>query len=182
MQQIRKNSYIKALVYSFQLFVTKMAIWVSIIIFVLTGNVINAQFVYVVTSFYTILRPVITKRLPEGATHLAEAQISVKRITDFLMKEEIDQSTAIKVLDGKEPFRFSNNLVELSNVYVKWNQKFEDYSLQDVSIQVSVGEMAVVVGPVGSGKTTLLHAVLRELPPLKGDLYVNGKFDVLYEI
>lgn len=181
MQQIRKNSYIKALVYSFQLFVTKMAIWVSIIIFVLTGNVITAQFVYVVTSFYTILRPVLTKRLPEGATHLAEAQISVKRITDFLMKEEIDQQTASKALslqnclDEKELSQFSNNLVELSNVYVKWNQKFEDYSLQNVSMHVSAEEMAVVVGPVGSGKTTLLHAILRELPPLKGDLHVNGK-------
>lgn len=179
MQQIRKNSYIKALVYSFQLFVTKMAIWVSIIIFVLTGNVITAQFVYVVTSFYTILRPVLTKRLPEGATHLAEAQISVKRITDFLMKEEIDYSTASKVFK-KEPAQFTNNLVELSNVYVKWNQKFEDYSLQDVSMQVSAGEMAAVVGPVGSGKTTLLHAILRELPPIKGDLYVNGKTYCFY--
>lgn len=166
MQQIKKTSTIRAAIFSFNLFVNKTAIYLCLVVFVLTGNIINAQFVYVITSFYFILRTVVSKRFPEGATQTAEAQISIRRLKEFLMREEID-------------FGFSNNIstkskILLENVYVKWIQKSNDYSLLNVSINASLGELAVVIGPVGSGKTTLLHAILRELPALKGKIQING--------
>ncbi|XP_066143697.1 probable multidrug resistance-associated protein lethal(2)03659 isoform X2 [Euwallacea fornicatus] len=181
MQQIKKNAYIKAVVFSFQAFVTKMAIWLCVIIFVLTGNSPTTQFVYVVTSFYTILRPVLTKRLPEGVTHLAEAQISIKRISEFLFKEEIDFDVSSTFLNSalqqngtEKPAKISQgDLIDLSHVFVKWNPKFEEYSLQDVTFQIG-RQLIVVLGPVGSGKTTLLHTILRELIPSKGTVKING--------
>ncbi|XP_066258760.1 probable multidrug resistance-associated protein lethal(2)03659 isoform X2 [Euwallacea similis] len=181
MQQIKKNAYIKAVIFSFQSFITKMAIWLCVVIFVLTGNSPTTQFVYVVTSFYTILRPVITKRLPEGVTHLAEAQISIKRISEFLLKEEIDFDASSTFLNPalqqngtEKPTKINqDHLIDLRHVFVKWNSKFEEYSLQDVSMQ-NGRQLTVIVGPVGSGKTTLLHTILRELVPLKGTVKING--------
>lgn len=176
MQQIRKNATIKAIVYSFQLFTIKMAIYLCILVFVLTGNVLNAQFVYVVTSFYTILRPVVIKRFPDGVTHVAEAQISVKRIKKFLQREELDWDSSLVDVEKTHPDASSTRPkpITLKKVFVKWNEKLEDYSLQDVNMEVSLGELAVVIGPVGAGKTTLLHTILRELPPLRGAVEVNG--------
>ncbi|XP_076254946.1 putative multidrug resistance-associated protein lethal(2)03659 isoform X2 [Rhynchophorus ferrugineus] len=186
MQQIQKTSVIRAAIMSFHLFVNKTAIYLCILVYVLTGNTINAQYVYVITSFYAILRIVITKRLPEAATYLAEAAISVKRLTEFLTMEEMEFDSSstflnkynkeneaiISDLDTKK--YISDNFVELNDVFIKWNTQTEDYTLQNIKLTAGASDLTVIIGPVGSGKTTLLYTILRELPPIKGTVVING--------
>jgi len=47
--------------------------------------------------------------------------------------------------------------------------------LDDVSLQVSSGEMAAVIGPNGAGKTTLLHAMSGALLPDGGAVEIGGR-------
>jgi branched-chain amino acid transport system ATP-binding protein len=46
--------------------------------------------------------------------------------------------------------------------------------VQDVSLAVAAGEIALVVGPNGAGKSTLVKAVIGELPLLGGSISFNG--------
>ncbi len=47
--------------------------------------------------------------------------------------------------------------------------------LDDVSLDVSGGEMVAVIGPNGAGKTTLLHALSGALPPDGGVVRIGGR-------
>lgn len=46
---------------------------------------------------------------------------------------------------------------------------------EDVSLELSAGEVLCVLGPNGSGKTTLLRTLLGLLPPQGGNIVLDGK-------
>lgn len=46
--------------------------------------------------------------------------------------------------------------------------------LRDVSFQVSPGSVCCLIGANGSGKTTLMRTILGVLPPLHGDILLDG--------
>ena len=47
-------------------------------------------------------------------------------------------------------------------------------AVQDVSLEVNMGEMLYIVGPSGSGKTTLLSMISGILRPNEGSVSVEG--------
>lgn len=47
-------------------------------------------------------------------------------------------------------------------------------AVNDVSLNVGVGELVVIVGPSGCGKTTILNVVAGLLPIQKGDVLIKG--------
>ena len=54
------------------------------------------------------------------------------------------------------------------------NKKEYIPALRDIHLEISAGELFVVVGPSGSGKTTLLKCVLGLCEYVEGELYVDG--------
>ena len=48
-------------------------------------------------------------------------------------------------------------------------------ALEDVSIAIPDGELAVVIGPSGSGKTTLLRVIAGLQSPVTGTVRVGGE-------
>jgi len=70
--------------------------------------------------------------------------------------------------------------IELSHVHhefpsVERTDRTLLHVVDDVSFDVSRGQLVAIVGPSGSGKTTLLRAMAGLLIPTRGDLRVNGK-------
>ena len=52
---------------------------------------------------------------------------------------------------------------------------FEDYTVQrSINFDVYSGEIFAVLGGSGSGKSTLLKSMLGLIPPLKGDIIIDG--------
>jgi len=49
------------------------------------------------------------------------------------------------------------------------------YSLEDISLQISSGESIGFIGASGSGKTTLIDVLLGLLSPSSGDIFLNGE-------
>ena len=48
-------------------------------------------------------------------------------------------------------------------------------ALDDVSIELGVGEILGLIGPNGSGKTTLVNVLCGQIPPVSGQAFCNGK-------
>ncbi|KAJ8954548.1 hypothetical protein NQ318_000782 [Aromia moschata] len=176
MQQIKATSVIKAIMVSLIMVQNHVAIYFCVLTYVLTGNVMNSSYVYTLSSFYGILRDLLTENFPRGLTDIAETNISVKRIQKFLMHEEIHISSDLRHADVKsiQPNKLINVGINLKNVSVKWVNSLSENTLDHVSFSAKSCQLVAVVGPVGGGKTTLLHAILKELPPVEGIVHVEG--------
>ncbi|XP_026324288.1 probable multidrug resistance-associated protein lethal(2)03659 [Hyposmocoma kahamanoa] len=86
--KIRSTSYIRGVLTSYIMFTTRICLFASILAYVLVHNVITAKQVFVVTSFYNILRQTMTVFFPQGIALVAEATISLKRIQNFMLYED----------------------------------------------------------------------------------------------
>ncbi|XP_059049399.1 ATP-binding cassette subfamily C member 4-like [Achroia grisella] len=87
-KQIRSTSYIRGVLTSFIMFTTRICLFCSILAFVLVNNMITAKQVFVITSFYNILRQTMTVFFPQGIAQVAEATISIKRLQNFMLYED----------------------------------------------------------------------------------------------
>uniref|UniRef100_A0A7C4BBC3 ABC transporter ATP-binding protein n=1 Tax=Ignisphaera aggregans TaxID=334771 RepID=A0A7C4BBC3_9CREN len=63
-------------------------------------------------------------------------------------------------------------LIRIQGVEVRYNSI---KALDNVSMDVSEGEVVAVLGPNGSGKTTLLKVIDGILKPVKGSVYIDSK-------
>ena len=42
--------------------------------------------------------------------------------------------------------------------------------VQNISMEIQKGEIVALIGPNGAGKSTLLKTIIRELPPISGEI------------
>lgn len=89
---IRAHSYLVGLIYSFETFVTRTCVFISIITFLQFGKQLTAERVFAITAIYNVLRPVITILFSIGISSIAEVNVSVLRIQNFLSSEEVPES------------------------------------------------------------------------------------------
>lgn len=174
--QIRSVSYMRAVNASFVLFLSRFSMYLCVLTYVFTGNTLKAEYVYVVTSYYSILRQSLTMFLPRGITLLAETHVSIKRIQKFLSYNEIqlDQEKSVMTNGCSQITEILLTAVHIKNASVKWSPAQSDYTLENINFDVNSQELVAVVGPVGSGKTTLLHILLKELGLLDGSISIVG--------
>ncbi|KAJ8983672.1 hypothetical protein NQ317_003459 [Molorchus minor] len=115
----------------------------------------------------------------------AETQVSIKRIKEFLLYDEVQPKKEFDglLIDEKSIMEKGNGVngykeqigIHLNNTSVKWINSFPENVLDNITFSASSNQLVAVVGQVGSGKTTLLHTILKELPPTKGSINVEGK-------
>lgn len=183
MKQIQKNSILQAIHISFMVFLTRVLIFSCVLVYVLLGNTLNAQYVFGLSLFYELLRQCFSQAFAQGISQLAEAIISTRRIKEFLLYDEVEQESVLShpvtfdIDTEKLPVNNEHQVkgIKLENVSTKWLNSTEEPSLKLINFKVSSGELATIIGKVGSGKSTLLHVILKELPPTTGSLKVNGK-------
>lgn len=59
---------------SFIMFTTRFAIFLTVVSYVLMGNQITAEKVFVITSFYQILRQTMTVYFPQGVAQVMDLE------------------------------------------------------------------------------------------------------------
>lgn len=87
---IRYVSYMRGILLSFIMFVTRVSIFFSLVAYALLGNFVTAEKAFVITAYYNILRQTMTVFFPQGIAQLAETIVSVKRIQQYMLYEETE--------------------------------------------------------------------------------------------
>ncbi|XP_023034344.1 probable multidrug resistance-associated protein lethal(2)03659 isoform X1 [Drosophila willistoni] len=196
MSCIKQVNYIRGILISFAMFLSRIFISTSLIAYVLLGNILNAEKAFFVTAYYNILRRSVTMFFPQGISQFAELLVSIKRLETFMHREEtqvLDKSKKKEILftDEKERgYLIANNnrkeahqdngisetLIDFNNFNAKWETKAAENTLQDINLQLGRRQLVAVIGPVGAGKSSLIQALLGELSPSSGSVKVNGTY------
>ncbi|KAH8359394.1 hypothetical protein KR093_006509 [Drosophila rubida] len=196
MNCIKKVNYIRGVLIAFGISLSRMFIFVSLVGYVLLGNVLNAGQAFFITAYFNLLQRAVTNFFPMGITQFAELLVSIKRLETFMLREETlvgqisgkpneigtsyDKENGSIITSGNGDASKANGkddvLVEFSEFQAKWTSKVTENTLDNINLQMRRRQLVAVVGPVGAGKSSLIQSILGELPAHKGSLKVNGTF------
>jgi len=92
------------------------------------------------------------------------ALVSLKRVTEIMemAKEEEGEITINKLREG------------ISFVNVSFSYDGKNKVLENINLDIKVGEKVAIVGPNGSGKTTLIRLLLKMYKPSEGKIFIDG--------
>uniref|UniRef100_A0A8C0B8P8 ATP binding cassette subfamily C member 4 n=1 Tax=Buteo japonicus TaxID=224669 RepID=A0A8C0B8P8_9AVES len=166
---VMKSSYLRGLNLASFFVASKITVFMTFMAYVLLGNVISASRVFVAVSLYGAVRLTVTLFFPSAVERVSEAVVSIRRIKNFLILDEI--SPFKPQLHGNN----ENVILHVQDLTCYWDKSSESPALQQLSFTVRRGELLAVIGPVGAGKSSLLSAVLGELPKDKGLINVTGR-------
>ncbi|XP_008276233.1 ATP-binding cassette sub-family C member 4 [Stegastes partitus] len=170
--KIMKSSYLRGLNMASFFCASKIIVFITFTVYVLLGNTLTASRVFVTVSLYTAVRLTVTLFFPSAVEKLFETRVSIRRIQEFLMLDEITKrSTALP--DEKDKKR--DAAVEVQDLTCYWDKSLDAPSLQNISFSLNSNQLVAVIGPVGAGKSSLLSSILGELPAEKGVLKVSGQ-------
>ena len=122
---------------------------------VIIGKMTIGALLAFMQTFYSVLSSIT--RLAGNYSQFVSLQGAAERIKEF--DDELEERIPQNVQTGKE-FR-------LQNVYFSYNGK---YVLENLSLTISQGEKALIIGENGSGKSTLLTLMTGLVSPQKGTL------------
>ncbi|XP_041438363.1 ATP-binding cassette sub-family C member 4 isoform X2 [Xenopus laevis] len=168
--KVLRSSYLRALNLASFFVASKIILFVTFTTYVLLGNVISASRVFVAVSLYSAVRLTVTLFFPSAVEKASEARVSIRRIKNFLLLDEISKP-ALELSEENE----ENLLVQIQDLTCYWDKTLEIPTLRNISCSVRPGELLAVIGPVGAGKSSLLSAVLGELPKDKGFVDIRGR-------
>lgn len=87
---IRNSSYVRALYMTFMLFTTRSALFFTMMATVMFGEELSASKVFVISLYYGIMAMVMSQMFVRGIAEIAECLVSMKRLQNFLEREEQD--------------------------------------------------------------------------------------------
>ncbi|XP_037923052.1 probable multidrug resistance-associated protein lethal(2)03659 [Hermetia illucens] len=198
-KMIRYTSYIRGVILSFIIFVTRVSIFMSLIVYALLGYHVSADKAFVIIAYYNILRQTMTVFFPQGISQLAETLVSLKRIEAYMLYAETQvkspdddkvvlednyETLTDKDTNGDQKIIHNGNKnneqpieeahLELHEVVAKWDPDVAENTLDGISFTAKPGELVAVIGPVGAGKSSLIQILLGELPLDSGKTYIKG--------
>uniref|UniRef100_A0A665TG51 Multidrug resistance-associated protein 4 n=1 Tax=Echeneis naucrates TaxID=173247 RepID=A0A665TG51_ECHNA len=168
--KIMKSSYLRGLNMASFFVANKIIIFITVCVYVLTGNDLSASKVFMAVSLYGAVRLTITLFFPFAIEKISETLISIRRIKSFLLLEEVAPQHLGLPVTGKR-----DCMVKIQDLICYWDKMLEAPTLQNVSFTVMPEQLLAVIGPVGAGKSSLLSAILGELSQESGVVKVKGE-------
>ena len=194
---IRKKNAVLSGMAALEFTSAPMATLVSVVTLVLTGEPLTPVNVFMLVSFVNILRMSICLLLATGLLEAYDAYVSLGRIEEFLLLENLplicrdqaadnedttrnslqtvhrDETEKVSVLGIKVNGPHKPKILRVTNLTKKQMRREGEFSLQDIEFTAESGSLTVITGPVGSGKSTLLSAIAGE-PDTSGAISYNG--------
>ena len=182
---IRKKSAVMSIIAALEYVSTPAATLITVITLVLTGQPLTPVTVFSLLSFINLLRRSLCTELSNGLMQSYDAYVSLKRIRDFLLLNNLESNnTRMYQQEGAEkiflPYKSTDPQQEAILTVRNFNhqkQKIvtdDESLLQDIDFTMERGSLTVLTGPVGSGKSTLLSAIAGEVPDQNGAINYNG--------
>jgi ATP-binding cassette subfamily C (CFTR/MRP) protein 4 len=162
---IKIANYLDTLTTSFSFFINRTAIFLCILTYVLTGNNPNAQYVFVVSSFYGMLMSSASLYLPMAVARTLQANVSIKRFENFLQLEEVENKTIVANQVG----------LRIVEATANWSETSMENTLSNIKLEINPSQVVAIIGPIGSGKSSLLQLCLNELPLISGSVEIGGR-------
>jgi ABC-type multidrug transport system fused ATPase/permease subunit len=148
----------------FGLYLDKIAVFFCVLTTLLTKSPFTAQYFFVLFNLFRNLTLTVMKRTAYAFIFYAGAKSSLQRIEKFLLCEHQEsqhlsnrKETYNKIVDSSlstSPQAIYTSGFCIKDVVVKYGKSAV---LNDVSIEVSSGELVGIAGAAGSGKSTLLQ-------------------------
>ncbi|XP_039674707.1 multidrug resistance-associated protein 4-like isoform X3 [Perca fluviatilis] len=168
--KIMKSSFLRGLNMASFFVANKIIVFITVCVYVLTGNQLSASRVFMAVSLYGAVRLTITLFFPFAIEKVSESLISIRRIQNFLLLDEVaPQHLGLPVAEKKDC------MVKIQDLICYWDKMLEAPTLQNVSFTVRPEQLLAVIGPVGAGKSSLLSAILGELSQESGVVKVKGE-------
>ncbi|XP_011696221.1 PREDICTED: probable multidrug resistance-associated protein lethal(2)03659 [Wasmannia auropunctata] len=172
MNVIKKYSILKQLALTLDCYVPRLSLFVAILAYVLFGNYINAEKVYLVTAYYNVLRNSMIFGFSMGLHQLVQALVCIRRLRRFMLHDEITKTRQNLCRTETDSIA-----LRMTDVNAKWHGEGKDDTLRDINLTVPPGSFVAIVGQVGSGKSSLLQAILQELPLTSGSIESRGRIN-----
>ncbi|KAG1046896.1 hypothetical protein G6F43_010636 [Rhizopus delemar] len=144
-------------------FVIPIAIMVTVFYVYTESNSLNASVAFTALALFNTFRGALDE-FPMMISLTLQANVSVKRIENFLDEDEVDpvnENDANGTMIG-----FVNDAT------FSWESKPTEGvckpAIKNLNLSFPVGKLSIVCGPTGSGKTTLLASLLGETYRLSG--------------
>lgn len=191
MSAVKGSNYILALLYTLWA-VARVSLFLTLITYIYSGNVLNARKVFILTAYYNILNMSMVHFWPLAITFCAEGYISSKRLRDFLLMSETKKKPLL-IMESKEKDELKKEVLthhrihhEISGDSIK-SIIFKDVTANWISSDLEIttglntlnyefkkGNTYALIGTVGSGKSSFLQAILGELEIDSGSLEIFG--------
>ncbi|KYN37378.1 hypothetical protein ALC56_08282 [Trachymyrmex septentrionalis] len=173
MSVIKKYSILRQLALTLDCCIPRLSIFVAVLSYILFGNYINAEKVYLVTAYYNVLRNSLIFGFSMGLHQLVQALVCIRRLRSFMLHDEITKTRQNLIYQTVT----DSYALSMTNVNAKWHGDSKEETLRNVSLTVPPGSFIAIVGQVGSGKSSLLQAILQELPLTSGSIECRGRIN-----
>lgn len=128
-----------------------------------------------IAAFVLVIFPIMDAFLPlsEAVQKIPQYQDSLDRIIKIAEQgeERIDQNQPHMMASAES---HKNKVdIELEHVFFRYSNK-EEWSIQDVSLDLPHGKKVAIIGRSGAGKSTLIKLIQGALLPEQGTIMMNG--------
>ncbi|CAH1105159.1 unnamed protein product [Psylliodes chrysocephalus] len=152
--------YLKAVVLIVASTATSLTFFLMIITYIMTGHYTDAETIYYIQNCYLSLKTYIQVSIPFGIAQCSDLLASLKRITEFLMAEEVVQ----RITHTRSPRVFMKHVASKIK---------ETEVLRDISFNLEKGVL-LITGNLGSGKSSIIKTLLGEYPVTGGQMLIDG--------
>ncbi|KAH9643582.1 hypothetical protein HF086_011363 [Spodoptera exigua] len=85
---IKMTSYIRGVIMSFIMFTSRFGIFITVLLYVTYVKNITVENVFFLTCYYNITKQTMTLYFPQAVGQIAEMNVAIQRIRDYLLTEE----------------------------------------------------------------------------------------------
>ncbi|KAJ3211994.1 hypothetical protein HK099_007873 [Clydaea vesicula] len=174
LHQIKKSSLVKSCNEAFYFSSTTLIPLFPFITFYLLGGILTPSAVFSSINVISNLKMSLSKGFAGAVQFGSEALISLERITEFLLLEEIElNAIALEKMDltflREKGVDTEEIICLMKNASFKWtssiapNEDIGQNILSDIDLTINKGKLLGVCGPVGSGKSSFASALLGEM-------------------
>ncbi|KAJ3276362.1 Multidrug resistance-associated protein 4 [Terramyces sp. JEL0728] len=151
--------------------------------FYLAGGELTAARVFTVTTYISFLKLLMSNFFPLALQFIAECNVSIQRIQEFMLLPEISSSKeSLRNQELYNELNDANIILAMDKASFSWEKSAIEIGktvqveiLKDINFTLRKKELVAICGFVGAGKSSFLHAILGDMNFTKGRVYNDIK-------